>query len=329
MRLKRSDPAQPGYTRRRYGKGFVYYNRRGRTLTDERIIKRIEALVIPPAWRDVWICPDPAGHIQAVGTDAAGRRQYLYHRVWRDRRDRRKFARVATVADRLAAVRRKVTQDLSDKRLTRKRVLALAVRLIDQGLFRVGSDQYAAGDEPTYGIATLECRHVSAGRDTMRFRFCGKGGIEHDISIRDPKAAVTVRALLRVRGPAERLLAYRSTSGMRPLHASDINTYLAKAAGAPITAKDLRTWHATVRAATALSKAGRPSSATHRRRVISQVVKSVAEDLGNTPTIARASYVDPRVIEAYEQGITVDVPPAAPTTGPAAERAVRTLLTQA
>ena len=251
MRLNRSDPAQPGYTRRRYGKGFGYYNRHGRKLADERIIKRIEALAIPPAWRDVWICPDPAGHLQAVGTDAAGRRQYLYHRVWRDRRDRRKFARVATVAERLAAVRRTVSTDLNDKRLTRKRVLALAVRLIDRGLFRVGSDQYAAGDEPSYGIATLQCRHVSAGRDTMRFRFCGKGGIEHDIAIKDARSALTVRALLRVREPEERLLAYRSKRGMRVLHAADINAYLAKAAGAPMTAKDLRTWHATVRAAAA------------------------------------------------------------------------------
>lgn len=326
MRLRRSDPAQPGYTRRRRGKGFIYLDRRGRTLTNEKTLGRIKSLVIPPAWRDVWICPDAAGHIQATGTDAAGRRQYLYHPVWRDRRDRRKFARVATVAERLAAVRRRVTADLSDKRLTRKRVLALAVRLIDRGLFRVGGDQYAAGDEPTYGVATLECQHVTCNKATMRFRFCGKGGIEHDITVSDAKAAATVRALLRVREPAERLLAYRTRAGMRELHAADINAYLGKAAGAPMTAKDLRTWHATVRAATALSKAGRATSVTRRRRVVAEVVRDVAADLGNTPTVARNSYIDPRVVDAYHRGVTADVKPGAPDTGPAAERSVRDLL---
>jgi DNA topoisomerase IB len=329
VRLHRSDPATPGYTRRRQGRGFVYLNRRGGRLTDEKVLERIRGLVIPPAWRDVWICPDPAGHIQAVGTDAAGRRQYLYHPVWRSKRDRTKFARVASAAERLSAVRRRVAADLGDKRLTRRRVLALAVRLIDRGLFRVGGDRYAAGDEPTYGVATLECRHVSCQGSVMRFRFCGKGGIEHDVTITDARAATTVRALLRARKPDERMLAYRTRSGMRLLHSNDINRYLATAAGTAMTAKDLRTWHATVRAATALSRAGTPSSATRRRRVVSQVVKSVAADLGNTPTIARASYVDPRVVEAYEQGVTVDLPPGAPPTGPAAERAVRELLQDA
>jgi len=179
MRLRRSDPTGPGYTRRRRGRGFSYLDEHGRALSAAEV-RRCRALVIPPAWRDVWICPDPAGHIQAMGTDAAGRRQYRYHPQWRQRRDRHKFAHVRDVAAALPRLRRRVRVDLADRRLSRQRVLALAVRLIDLGLFRVGGDEYAGGDGGTYGVATLTASHVSCNGHVVRFRYPAKGGIPRE-----------------------------------------------------------------------------------------------------------------------------------------------------
>jgi DNA topoisomerase-1 len=328
VRLRRGDPGRPGYGRRRRGRGFSYVDERGAALTDPAALRRCRELAIPPAWRDVWICPDPAGHLQATGVDAAGRRQYLYHEQWRVRRDRRKFAHVLVVAPHLARLRRRVATDLRGEALSRDRVLALAVRLIDLGLFRIGNDQYANDDDPTFGVATLQCGHVRCPEPgTVRFRYRAKGGIDRELSIRDPAVATAVRRLIRRRGGSARLLAYPEPDrGWREVHSADINAYLRRAAGAEMTAKDLRTWHATVAAAVALARAARPASATAARRCVAQVMRQVAEDLGNTPAVARASYVDPRVVDLFLRGRTIDLPRRCRPDGPRAERAVLELL---
>ena len=324
MRLRRSDPTAPGYRRRRHGRGFAYLDREGRALsTDE--VDRCRQLVIPPAWTDVWICADPAGHIQAVGVDAAGRRQYLYHPDWRARRDRRKFAHVLEVAERLPRVRRRVRTDLGRDGLGREQVLALATRLLDQGLFRVGGDEYANGDDPTYGLATLRASHVQVGAD-VTFCYAAKGGVERALTVRDRTVRAVVAELKAKRRGRGRLLAYRAAQNRWcDVHADDINDYLRQASGLDMTAKDLRTWHGTLRAAVSLARSDPPRSKTAARRAVAAVMREVADDLGNTAAVARASYVDPRVVEAYLQGETIAIP-SGRRGGPAAERALRELL---
>jgi DNA topoisomerase IB len=317
MRLRRSDPNAPGYGRRRAGRGFHYVGISGRPLTDPVELQRIKELAIPPAWTDVWISPDPCGHLQAVGVDAAGRRQYLYHPQWRRRRDQRKFSHVRDVGGRLPRLRRRVRRDLAAPDLSRERVLALAARLLDRGLFRVGGDEY-----PTFGVATLRADHVRVGAGQVTFCYPAKGGIERTCVIDDDQVVATVRALRRYRRGAARLLAWCDESGWHELHASDINQYLQVASGIEMTAKDLRTWHATVLAAAALAGAAPPRSATAGRKAVASVMRTVSEELGNTPAVARASYVDPIVIEEYLRGRTID----ATRAGPGAEKAVHELL---
>jgi DNA topoisomerase-1 len=328
VRLRRADPARAGYGRRRRGRGFSYVDERGAALVDPQEVRRCRELAIPPAWRDVWICPDPAGHLQATGIDAAGRRQYLYHPQWRVRREQRKFAHVLQIAPHLSRLRRRVAADLRGDEVSREWVLALAVRLIDRGLFRVGNDQYANDDDPTFGVATLQCGHVRcAGPRTVRFRYRAKGGIERILSIQDPDVVAAVRRLKRFRRGSVRLLAYRDADrGWREIHARDINGYLRRTTGADLTAKDLRTWHATVAAAVALARAEPPGSPTAARRCVARVMRQVAADLGNTPAVARASYVDPRVVELFLRGRTIDLPRRCRSDGPRAERAVLELL---
>ncbi len=265
----------------------------------------------------MWICPDPCGHLQATGVDAAGRRQYLYHPLWRQRRDRRKFGHIRDVAHRLPDLRRHIRSDLADPELSRRRVLALAARLIDLGLFRVGGDQY-----PTYGVATLRASHVRRDGQAIRFRFAAKGGIERECHISDRSAVAAITALRRHRSGSDRLLAYRADDGWHDIHAADINAYLREASGIEMTAKDLRTWHATVVAAVELSREGVPSPTTAAKRTVARVMRAVAEQLGNTATVARSSYVDPDVVEAYLRGRTID----AARPGPAAEQGVLDLL---
>jgi len=268
----------------------------------------------------VWICTDPQGHLQATGVDVAGRRQYLYHPLWRERRDRRKFNHVRAVAQRLPRLRRRVGTDLRDTDLSRQRVLALAARLIDRGLFRVGGDEY-----PTHGVATLQASHVRRDGTEVTFKYPAKGGVERECTVRDRAAAATVRVLLRHRRGRQRLLAFRDGSGRwREVHAADINDYLRTASGMDMTAKDLRTWHATVVAALGLARRGPARSKSAARRAVASVMREVADELGNTATIARASYVDPTVVESYLRGTTIE----ADRAGPAAEKAVLDLLSE-
>jgi DNA topoisomerase I len=312
MRLRRADTSRPGFTRRRRGKGFTYCDTAGKPLTDPVERERIEALVIPPAWTDVWICTDAKGHIQALGTDAAGRRQYRYHDQWRIKRDAAKFDHVLEVAHRLPELRDRVAHDIAARGYGRDRVLATATRLLDIGVFRIGGEAYASDDDPsgaaTYGLATLLREHVTVRGATMEFRYPAKGGVEQAQRIVDAQAAAVVRALLKRNDDASGLLAYRSGRQWRDVRSTDINTYLKEhSGGCEISAKDFRTWHATVLAAVLL--AGSPAgSLTARRKAVSAAMREVAEYLGNTPTVARASYVDPRVIDMYHNGAVIDLP---------------------
>ncbi|BCJ49484.1 DNA topoisomerase [Actinoplanes sp. NBRC 14428] len=311
MRLRRSDLTRPGYGRRRSGKGFSYRDTGGGPLKDAAAVARIRELVIPPAWTDVWISTDPRGHIQATGVDAAGRKQYVYHPRWRTARDEKKFEHALEVAERLPEIRSRLCADLSGRGLTRDRVLAAITRLLDMGMFRVGSDQYAQRDEdPSFGLSTLRPEHVRTRGGCVVLEFVGKSGKEHATPVGDGEVCQVLRDLRRRRRGEERLFAWydRSTRRWREIRADDVNDYLREISGHDMTAKDFRTWHGTVKAAGTLAQAGPQKSGTARRRAVSHAMKEVAELLGNTPAVARSSYVDPRVVEAYENGETVGEP---------------------
>jgi DNA topoisomerase IB len=312
MRLRRSNPAGAGHTRRRRGRGATYQDSDGRPITDPAELARLRGLAIPPAWTDVWICPDPRGHIQATGVDAAGRRQYLYHPIWRTKRDAAKFDHVLAVAARLPALRKRVDADLGGRGMTRARVLAAVAKLLDSGAFRVGGDQYAAGDEPSYGVATLRPEHVRAARGCVVFEYVAKGGTKRVQSVADPQVCALLRQLRRRRRDADRLFAYWDAAARqwRDVRSDEVNEYLREASGVDLTAKDFRTWHATVLAAVELAAAGPQRSPTARRRTVARVMREVAGQLGNTPAVARTSYVDPRVVDLFDDGVTVEVPPA-------------------
>ncbi|MGH3166514.1 MAG: DNA topoisomerase IB [Trebonia sp.] len=306
--LRRADLAGPGIRRRRCGRGFRYLSADGTPLTGARALNRIKALVIPPAWQDVWICPDPHGHIQAVGTDAAGRRQYLYHELWRERRDQEKFDRVLEFGRALPRLRAVVERDLDGPGLSRDRVLAAAVRLIDLGFFRPGGEEYAA-ENGSFGLATIRREHVTCGKSELSFEYTGKSGRHREQAVADEAVCTVVRSLKRRRtgSDLDGLLVYRNGKRWHDVTAADINDYLRDAAGGDFTAKDFRTWHATVLAAVglAVSQHAAAQSAAAGKRAVARVVREVAGYLGNTPAVARASYIDPRVITLYEDGVTI------------------------
>lgn len=313
--LVRSDPAGPGWSRRGRGRGFGYLDENGATLTAPDGVARCRALVIPPAWREVWICPDPAGHIQAVGTDAAGRRQYRYHDEWNRHRSVAKYDRVLTLGERMPAVRAEVARRLGERGLGRDRVLAGGVRMLDVGVFRAGGEEYAPGggddeDEGTFGLATLRREHVRLRRGAVEVCYLAKGAIERTVALRDPVLHRFVGGLLRRRGGGEDLLAYRVRRDWHDVRAEDLNAGVKELAGEQYTCKDLRTWNATVLGAVTLAAAaaengGVPTSERARKRIVTEAVRTVAEHLGNTPTVARASYVDPRVVERFTEGATI------------------------
>jgi DNA topoisomerase IB len=303
-RLRRADCSGPGLVRRRRGRGFEYLDEEGGRV-DAATAERIRALAIPPAWADVWICPQPNGHIQAVGTDAAGRRQYLYHPDWRRRRDREKFAEMTRFARALPGLRAVAARDLRRRGLVRERVLACAVRLLDRGFFRIGTEGYAA-ENGSYGLATMQRRHVTLQPGgVLRFDYRAKGGKRRVQSVVDRDVFRVVQALKRRRTGTE-LLAYRSGRAWVDVTSADINAYLKEATGDTFTAKDFRTWNATVLAAVALAVSGEAhGSRTARKRAISRAVGEVAHYLGNTPAVCRASYVDPRVFDRFRDGLTI------------------------
>jgi DNA topoisomerase I len=305
-RLRRTFPDQPGWTRRRSGKGFVYLDEQGHRLDAEQV-QRCKDLVIPPAWKDVWITPYPNGHLQAVGTDDAGRRQYLYHPQWRASRDAAKFDRILGFGKALSKARERVLTDIGAEGMSQERACAVAVRLLDLGYFRIGNDVYT-DTNGSFGLTTLLREHVSRRGSALRFRFVGKSGIEHDIDIDDKAAIEALDVMRRRRGGGDRLLAWKDGRTWRDLSSSDVNEYIRGCFGIEATAKDFRTWHATVIAASTLAETDEPGQTkASRKRAVSSAMKEVSEFLGNTPTLARTSYVDPRVVEAYERGRTIKV----------------------
>ncbi|CAL9627060.1 hypothetical protein SUDANB176_05983 [Streptomyces sp. enrichment culture] len=305
MRLHHSRPTDPGYRRLRHGRGFRYLDTRGEPLRDPAELARIRELAIPPAWREVWICARANGHLQAVGTDAAGRRQYLYHPRFRAEQERAKHEHVLDVAEVLPAVREAVEGHLCDRGLSRQRVLATAVRLLDLGFFRIGSDRYTELNN-SYGLTTLLREHSRCRAGAVLFTYSGKHGKEIVRTVADPAACRSLTALMRRRGGGDRLLAYWERRSWHDVSGEDVNAYLKELAGLEITAKDFRTWHATVMAAVALAVSQPVArSETARRRAIARAVREVAGYLGNTPAVCRASYINPRVIEQYEEGGTV------------------------
>ncbi|MGV0642851.1 DNA topoisomerase IB [Mycolicibacterium sp. XJ2546] len=304
MRLRRSDLQGPGLRRVRRGRGFSYQHPDGTAVTDAATLERIKGLVIPPAWKRVWICPYPNGHIQAVGTDAAGRRQYLYHQQWQQERSEEKFDRVLQMSAALPEMRRRIASDLSGRGLSYDRVLALALHLLDLGYFRSGSEQYVE-ENNSFGIATLRCDHVTVRPQGVEFDYPAKSGVRRTLHIEDPEVIRSVRALLRRPERGERFLVCRNGSGWTEIHADDLNNRFKELVGEDYSVKDLRTWHGTVLAAAAFVDADPPVTKKVIKRVESAVMKEVAEELGNTPAVARSSYVDPRVVTGYESGLTI------------------------
>jgi DNA topoisomerase IB len=303
--LLRSDPGGPGIRRRRCGRGFRYTGPGGEPIADPQTLARIKALVIPPAWQDVWICLEPNGHIQAIGTDSAGRRQYRYHDLWRIQRDQEKHDRVLEFGAVLPHVREVVQRHLSEQGLTRQRVLAAAIRLIDLGFFRPGGEEYAA-ENGTFGLATIRREHVTVTRGELVFEYTAKGAKHREQAVADDQVRAVVASLKRCRGGGGELLGYRSSGRWRDVSSTDINDYIREIANGEFSAKDFRTWHATVLAAVGLAVSEPAASAPRARaRAIARVVREVAGYLGNTPAVARSAYIDPRVIEHYEQGRTI------------------------
>jgi len=329
VRLRRADPNGPGVRRVRRGGGFRYIGPDDVTV-DAETRARIKALVIPPAWTDVWICPQPNGHLQAVGTDDAGRRQYLYHEEYRRRQDAEKHERVLALARRLPRVRSSVVNDLRGRGLTRDRVVAVALRMLDHGIFRTGGDEYAS-ENGSQGVATLNRDDVSIRGDELAFCYIAKGGQQRTVTVPDRLLASAVLALKRSRPDGtERLLSYRGADGWREVRAEDVNARFKELAGDDYTVKDLRTWHATVLAAVALAGPV-PATKRERTRAVRSMLDEVAEELGNTPAVARKSYVDPRIIEMFEDaGISsrtlIRTDPADLTNAKARERAERAVV---
>jgi DNA topoisomerase I len=311
-RLKRADCAGPGITRVRRGRGFSYEDGTGEEIADEETLERIRQLAIPPAWKEVWICPDPFGHIQATGYDEAGRKQYLYHERWQQRQAERKFELVREFALALPKLRRAVTADLRRQGMPRERALACAVRLLDLGFFRVGSEVYAEENE-SFGLATVRREHVTIKRSEVVFDFPAKSGQRRVQSIRDAAARRALEAMYRRRSGPEDLLAYRAGGEWVDVRSSEINDYIHAEIGEEFTAKNFRTWHGTVLAAVALAGEERPASEAAAKRAISRAVAQVSEALGNTPAVCRASYIDPRVLDRFRDGTTIR--PAAGANG--------------
>ena len=305
-RLRRVDCSAPGIVRRRRGRGFEFVDADGKRVGDPEVLERINELAIPPAWEDVWVCPYPMGHLQATGVDARGRKQYLYHQKWRERQDQMKFDEMIAFAQALPGMRRRIARDLEADWLSREQVLACSVRLLDRGFFRVGGEDYAVENE-TYGLATIRKDHVRVGEDTITFDYPAKSGQRRVQSIVDVQVHDVVAALRRRRGGEPELLAYKEGTRWRDIKSTDINAYVKEVTGDDFSAKDFRTWNATVLAAVALAVSGpvADASKTARKRAKTRAVKEVAHYLGNTPAVCRASYIDPRIFDRYDSGLTI------------------------
>ena len=304
-RLRRVDCASPGITRRRRGRGFEYIGVDEKRVDDLATLQRIKDLGIPPAWTDVWICEHENGHLQAVGVDAAGRKQYLYHEAWRRRRDQEKFDHMLEFARSLPKVRHLTNEHLREDGMSRERVLACAVRLLDRGMFRIGGETYAETNE-TFGLATMRKEHVKLADRMVVFEYVAKSKKERFLSLVDPVVFDVVKALKKRRSGGDELLAYKVGREWRDVKSMEINAYLKEVSGGDYSAKDFRTWHGTVLASVALAVSTEAvGTKTGRKRAITRAVQEASHYLGNTPAVCRKSYIDPRVIDRYEAGVTI------------------------
>jgi DNA topoisomerase IB len=318
-RLRRSDCSAAGIHRRKRGHGFSFEDAQGTTITDEETLERIRALAIPPAWKDVWICLDPLGHIQATGHDEAGRKQYRYHQRWEDRRATRKYTAMREFAAELPRLRRAVRRDIGLEGMPRERALATAVRLLDLGFFRIGGEEYAESNE-SYGLATIRREHVHREGEEIVFDFPAKSHQRRIQAIGDDEAIAALETMRRRRGGPADLLAWKEGRRWRDVRSADINDYIQEAIGSEFSAKDFRTWSGTVLAAAALAGEEKPASDAAAKRTVNRAVKTVAAALGNTPAVCRRSYIDPRVFDRYRDGETIDVGRRAASEGQMSER---------
>ncbi len=329
--LRHSTDADPGIRRRRSGRGFSYRAPDGKTIRDEETLERIRKLAIPPAWTDVWICPVPTGHLQATGRDAKGRKQYRYHSRYRSRRDAAKYERLVAFARALPAIRKRVDRDLSKPGTSREKVLGAVIRLLELTLIRVGNDEYARLNR-SFGLTTLRNRHATVRGGSIRFRFRGKSGLQHEVRLQDRRLAAVVRRCRDL--PGQELFQYTDENGdLVDVRSDDVNDYLREVAP-DVTAKDFRTWAGTVLAYRALRALDAPSTDAEGRRNVVSAIRETADRLGNTPAVCRQAYVHPIVVEAYLDGRLggalvraaedADEPPAGTT--PSEERAVIALL---
>ncbi|MCC6455622.1 MAG: DNA topoisomerase IB [Caldilineaceae bacterium] len=290
---------QPGYHRRRRGRGFSYVDWTGKTVQDAKVRERFEQLVIPPAWQEVWICRYENGHIQAVGRDDAGRKQYIYHPAWAAVRAQVKYSKLLAFGEALPDLRQRVAADLRQHKLTRTKVTALVITLMEQTLIRIGNDEYARNND-SYGLTTLQDDHVSFDHNTVTFEFRGKSGKEHEIALHDRRLAQLVKTCQEL--PGQRLFQYYDEDGeLVALTSTDVNTYLREVTGFDFTAKDFRTWGGTLLTARLLHACGPARNKTEMKKQMVATVKQVAEALGNTPAICRQSYIHPAIFAAYEQ----------------------------
>ena len=297
--LRYSVDGRPGITRRRAGKGFAYRDAEGGTIRDPATLERIRKLAIPPAWTEVWINPDPRGHLQATGRDAKGRKQYRYHERFRETRDEAKFGRMIAFADALPGIRKAGDADLGQGGLPRTKVLAAVVRLLELTLIRVGNEEYARLND-SFGLTTLQDKHARVRGTELRFRFAGKSGKVHEVELRDRRLSRIIDRCQDL--PGQDLLQYVDPDGqVRDVRSEDVNDYLREISGQPFTAKDFRTWAGTVLAYRAL-RALQPEGAQRTKKAIVEAIKVTADHLGNTPAVARKSYVHPAVLEAYLDG---------------------------
>jgi len=298
--LRYATDARPGISRRRSGRGFSYRDAEGALIRDRVTLERIRRLAVPPAWTEVWICPSPNGHLQATGRDARGRKQYRYHELWRTHRDEAKFERLIEFARALPRIRARVEKDLARPGLTREKVLAAVVRLLETTLIRVGNEEYARLNR-SFGLTTLRTRHATVMGSTIRFRFRAKSGRQAEVGLRDRRLAALVRRCQDL--PGQELFQYVGSDGQpHDIGSDDVNAYLRDISGADVSAKDFRTWAGTVLAYRALREAERAATSPAARRAVVDAVRVTADRLGNTPAVARRSYVHPAVLEAYVDG---------------------------
>ena len=303
--LHYTSDTRPGIRRRRAGKGFSYVDTDGRAIRDRTSLQRIRRLAIPPAWTDVWISPDPLGHIQATGRDARGRKQYRYHERWREVRDEDKYGRMLDFAKALPRIRARTSADLAMPGLPREKVLAAVVRLLEKTLIRVGNEEYAR-ENSSFGLTTLRNRHVKVSGSRIGFRFRGKSGIEHEVKIVDRRLARVIDRCSDL--PGQELFQFIGDDGEpRPVDSADVNAYLREISGDDFTAKDFRTWAGTVLAARALRELEAVDNEAQAKKNVVRAIETVAKRLGNTRAICRKCYVHPAIIDAYLEGTMAKV----------------------